>query len=232
MGKSKEITKDLRFAVLATDTVLLTLYKDTLYVRLIKVNLPPHYINSAGLPGGVISPKETAEQSSTRHIEGKAQIDSANIYIEQIYTFTAIKRDPRNRVIAVAYLGLIPWEKLTPNEQKLTDDSWWCDIDKVPKLAFDHKEILGVAVNRFKARIIYTNIISKILPTQFSLTELEKAYESILKIKVDKRNFRKKILSLGILKKLNKMRAGLKARPAALYKFATKDIRNLDNVVL
>lgn len=225
---SKPTVNNLRFAVLAVDTVVLTYHDDRLFVRLMSVNVPQHFRDKPGLPGGLIAPNETAEQSSRKHVEQKTHIKSGRIYLEQVYTFTEIKRDPRNRVVAVAYLGLVPWEKLTKEEQQDTNQSWWCPVNKVPKLAFDHNEILKVAINRFQARLTYTPIIAHILPTEFSLTELEESYEILLNKKIDKRNFRKKIERLKLLKKLKKQRTGLRARPASLYKFNSMEVTILN----
>ena len=209
---------------------MLTLRDNTIYVRLINIDLPPYYKNSAGLPGGLIAPEETAEQSVERHLYNKTGITSNHIHLEQVYTFTAINRDPRNRVVAVAYLGLVPWEALRENEQQDTKTTWWCDIRKVPKLAYDHNEILNTALERFRSRVNYTNLMNTIMSQEFTLTELEQAYETVLGKKIDKRNFRKKIERLKLLKKLKKMRTGLKARPATLYTFASTKIVQIENI--
>lgn len=224
-NKSRTSKRDnLRFAVLAVDTVLLTYHEDKLLVRLMSVNVPPFFRNKPGLPGGLIAPNETAEQSSRKHVEKKTNLKAKQIYLEQVYTFTRVNRDPRNRVVAVAYLGLVPWEKLAPSEQQNTSESWWCPVGEIPELAFDHNEILSVALDRFNARLTYTPIVAHILPEEFTLTELEESYEIILNKKIDKRNFRKKIEKLKLLKKLKKQRTGLRARPASLYKFRSMEV--------
>lgn len=219
---------NLRFAVLAVDTLLLTYQDNQLFVRLIKVDLPPHYKNVGGLPGGLLGQQETAEQAARKHIINKTGIKSKALYLEQVYTFTTINRDPRNRVVAVAYLGLIPWESLTGSEKENTEQSWWCPINKLPKqLAYDHKEIIQIGLDRFRARITYSTLISHIMPKKFTLTELEEAYEDILHKKIDKRNFRKKMMRLKLVKKLSEKRTGLKARPAALYTFAKSEVMDM-----
>ncbi len=103
------------------------------------------------------------------------------------------------RVVAVAYLALVPWETLSPEEQADTKESYWRPASKAPKLAYDHDEILEAALKRLRSRIRYTTLIQKLMPKEFTLTELERAYESILGTDLDKRNFRKKISSSGCL---------------------------------
>src|SRR6516165_11678418 len=102
----------LRFAILAADTVLFTMRDGKLLVRLTKVERPPHFPDNAGLPGGLLHPLETAEDAAMRHVEEKAGIARRKIYLEQLYTFSKVDRDPRGRVVAVAYCGLVPWETL------------------------------------------------------------------------------------------------------------------------
>lgn len=220
--------KDLIFAILAADVVLWTIKDNQLLVRLIPVNVPPHFINKVGLPGGLISPKETAEQSARRLILEKAQVGAGKVYLEQLYTFSDIKRDPRGRVVAVAYTGIIPWDELSTSERENSAEAWWQDVKKSKDLAYDHKEILEVALERLRARITYTNLIAHFMPKEFTLTELEKAYELILNRDIDKRNFRKKILALGLLKELPKERRGQKHRPAKLYSFKSIEAKVIE----
>jgi 8-oxo-dGTP diphosphatase len=227
-AKSDKIDpKDLRFAILATDTVLWTIIDNVLHVRLIKVSTP-YFQGLAGLPGGLLAPTETAEQSAKRHVENKAKIDPEKVYLEQLYTFSEVNRDPRGRVVAVAYAGFVPWENLSTQERENGGEVWWSPVNKLPKLAYDHKHIIQVALNRLKARITYTTLIAKFMPAEFTLTELETAYESILEKEIDKRNFRKKILALGLLKKLNKERRGQKFRPAKLHTFISTEVRTIE----
>jgi 8-oxo-dGTP diphosphatase len=218
----------LRFAVLATDVTLFTVRDGELLVRLVQVDRPPHFPNSQGLPGGLIDPKETAEDAALRHLKTKAGIAVNKVYIEQLYTFSAINRDPRNRVVAVAYLALVPWDELSTSEQMDTADAWWSTPSEARKLAYDHEEVLSVALARLRSRATYTTLISKLMPSEFTLTDLEHTYESILKKDIDKRNFRKKILKLNVLTELPRKRAGGKFRPAQLYKFASEKVKDIE----
>jgi len=208
----------LRFAVLAADTVLFTIRNGELLVRLIPVHRPPHFVDKSGLPGGLLLPTETAEQAALRNLEVKAGIKREHVHIEQLYTFSGVHRDPRGRVVAVTYLALAPWEELSQAEQADTDNARWCTVRRLPKLAYDHNEVLELALERLRARMNYTTIASKLLPSEFTLSDLERAYETLLGKKMDRRNFRKKILKLKLLKPLGKKRGG-KWRPAELYAF-------------
>lgn len=218
----------LKFAVLATDVALFTIRDNNLLVRLTSVNRPPFFVNQQGLPGGLIDPKETAEQAVKRHIEGKALVASEKIYIEQLYTFSKIDRDPRGRVVAVAYLALVPWGKLSEDEQSDKNGARWVSVDSVRNLAYDHDEIVLVAENRLRSRIKYTTLMSKLLPKEFTLTEMEQAYESVVHTELDKRNFRKKILKLKIVQSLHKKSTDGAHRPAELYKFTSEKVKEIE----
>ncbi len=219
---------ELRFAVLATDTVLFTVHDEALYVRLIEVNRPPYYEHAWAFPGGLLLPSETAEQATTRLLHEKAGIDPEKIYIEQLYTFSDIDRDPRNRVVAVGYLALVAWEKLSDKERLDTPHTKWIPVKNIRELAYDHNEVLRMAVERLRSRVTYTTLLSKLLPSEFTLTEMEKAYSCVLKTNLDKRNFRKKILKLKILKALNKKRAAGRSRPAELYRFISPKVIEIE----
>ena len=213
---------DVAHAVVATDVVLFTIRDKQLHVLLIDVNRPPYFVHVPGFPGGLILPDETAEQSARRHLQEKARIDPNAVYLEQLYTFSALERDPRSRVIAVAYLGLIPFDSLTENEH---EDVWWCPVNEVPDLAYDHTAILTTALERLRARISYTNIIACLMPQEFTLTELQTAYEIILEKQLDKRNFRKKLAMTKLVKSARKTRRGEAYRPAQLYVFADTTVK-------
>ncbi|MBI1957230.1 MAG: NUDIX hydrolase [Candidatus Niyogibacteria bacterium] len=223
----KKSPPKLRFAVLAADTVLCTIRDKRLFVRLIAVNRPPHFRHAWGLPGGLIHPTETAEEAARRNLSVKAHIGASTLYMEQLYTFSAIDRDPRGRVVAVAYLALIAWDALSPQEQRDTPETRWVPMDAVGALAYDHNEILKAARKRLRSRAASTTILVTIMPDEFTLTELENAYECIMKTDLDKRNFRKKILKLKIVRALPKKRTLGRARPATLYRFASPDVTEI-----
>jgi 8-oxo-dGTP diphosphatase len=228
--KATQTTKEthLHFAVLATDIVILTLRGDELLVRLMDVNSQPFFNHVPGLPGGLIHPEETAEEAARRIIREKADVSPSQTYLEQLYTFSEVDRDPRGRVVAVAYCAYVPWEKLVGNERKNQEHTWWEPLKSAKKLAYDHDHILATAIERFRSRIRYTTLMAKLMPNEFTLTELEKAFAGMTREDVDKRNFRKKIEKLALLEETGHMTSGEKWRPAKLYRFKRKSVENIE----
>lgn len=221
--------KHIRFAVLAADVVCFTVHSDgKLCARLIRVDRPPHFPGIPGLPGGLLDPKETAEEAAARHLFKKAKIRAEDIYMEQLYTMSRVDRDPRGRVVSVAYLALVPWQKLSTQEREGDKETWWGDAGKVSHLAYDHNEIIQIAISRLRARVRYTTILKKLMPDEFTLTELEETFEKVLGRLIDKRNFRRKILASGALSKTDRMRSGEKHRPARLWKFKSKAVEEIE----
>jgi len=213
---------NIQFAILATDVVLFTYQNEKLKVCLLNID-NDHFKKMKALPGGLILPNETAEDSVARHMKDKAGIEIKNTYIEQLYSFSKISRDPRGRVVAVAYLALIPSEKVEYKE-----GVEWIEVNKIPKLAYDHSEIVKTAIERLKSKIKYTNIAYSILPKSFRLTEMQNVYESILGKKLDKRNFRKKVLESGLLEETGKKEVEGAHRPAMLYRFKNREVVFMD----
>lgn len=220
----KNSEKHLKFAVLATDVALFTVNDGKIYVRVMDVDRPPHFIHMPGLPGGLILPHETAEDAVIRILEEKGKVNAKKVYIEQLYTFSSLKRDPRGRVVSVAYLALVPFENLSEKEKMKDKNTWWQEVYPKDKMAYDHDKILTVALKRLKSRITYSTLASQLVPKEFTLTHLEKVCEIILDGKIDKRNFRKKLLKNKIVKKSKLKLTGVKHRPAHLYTFSEKEV--------
>lgn len=218
---------EIKFSILAADVAIFTVKDGKLLVRLSKVNRPPHFPGMPGIPGGLISPTETAEQAVSRLINEKSGIDSSKVYFEQLYTFSKVDRDPRGRVVSVAYLALVPWEILSEKERTDTKDLWWENAHTTAKLAYDHDTILSVAIKRLRTEIVNTTISSKLVQKEFTLTHLEKICETVLAKKIDKRNFRKKLLGLKVVKKKDRQLRGLKHRPANLFSFTTSKVKDI-----
>jgi 8-oxo-dGTP diphosphatase len=214
---SKEEIAKLRIAIIAVDVVLFTIYDRALRVFLVPVHRPPHYSHLYGLPGGVMMPRETAEATAARCI--KEKIHLKNLYLEQLATFTDPDRDKRSRSISIAYMGLITSEA---SFAEMNIEGAWFEIKKLPSLAYDHPEIIRTAYERLKGKLVYTNIIANVLPQHFTLTEIQQAYEVILDRELDKRNFRKKILSIGLVKPVGQQKKTVH-RPAELYTFVHRD---------
>ena len=148
--------------------------------------------------------------------------------MEQLYTFGGLDRDPRARVITVAYFALIPWKELVPPPSGKVTDLMWASVNRLPKLAFDHREIVTYAVQRLRAKAGYSNIVYGLMPRQFRLSELQKMYEIIMNEKLDKRNFRKRMLATGLLHETGRKDVAGAHRPAMLYKFKKMEIAFLD----
>ncbi len=213
------LSKKFKFTVLATDVVIFTIKNKKLQVLLIKMKKKP-FTNQWACPGGLVKPTESVDASARKQLKTKTGLQ--NVYLEQLYTFGKVKRDPSGRVVSVAYFALIPNAKLKLKTTKEYADIKWFAVNKLPKLAYDHAQIIKTAIERLKAKLTYTNIVYGLMPKEFTLSELQNIYEIILNRKLDKRNFRKKILGLKLVKKLNKQKRGEAHRPADLYTFIKK----------
>ncbi len=146
------------------------------------------------------------------------------LYLEQLYTFSDVERDKRNRVVSVAYLGLV-----RPDTAKAYkhDEAAFVPIKQLTSLAYDHDEMLQVALKRLQGKLSYTTIAQHLLPRHFTLSQLQTIYEVILKKELDKRNFRKKIIALGVVRDTGQVEEGVKHRPAALYEFTNNKLQEL-----
>ena len=198
------------------DAVVFGVNADTLKVLLIRRGEAP-FAGSWALPGGFVGPDEDLDTAARRELVEEAGVDIG--YLEQLYTFGAPGRDPRERVITVAYFALV---NLSAHHLKAgTDavDAAWFPIAELPECAFDHATILKAAVDRLRAKLSYAPVGFDLLPDQFTLTELQRLYETILGRRLDKRNFRRKALSLGVLQDLGERRSGGAHRAPRLYRF-------------
>ncbi|MBT3398160.1 NUDIX hydrolase [archaeon] len=210
---------DYKQPSVTTDVIIFAIKNNELNVLLIKRGIEP-FKRSWTVPGGFVDIKDSIEDTAKKKLKEKTGVDAK--YLEQLYTFGDPKRDPRGRVISIAYFALI-----NPNDTKLStspeaEEVKWFPVKSLPKLAFDHKKILDYAIQRLRWKFEYTTIAFSILPKKFSLTQLQKIYETIFDKKFDKRNFRKKILSLDIVKETQEFQEGVSFRPAHLYKFTGK----------
>jgi len=223
-NKSEKKGRSVRFAILAMDVVCLSVRENELVVRLMKTTRSDVHARNS-IPGGLLLPSETAEQGAVRLLREKGEIKNPRVYFEQLYTMSALRRDPIGRVVSVAYLALVPWERLSSDDRKDTKAASWAKVSSVRRLAYDHDEILSLAVRRLRAKICYTTLIRTVLPHEFTLTELEERFELIIGRSVDKRNFRRKISVLNILKKTSRMRKNMHHRPASLWNFRGRGIQ-------
>jgi len=195
-----------------------------LKVLLIQREGPPFRLRWA-LPGGFVGIDESLEDAVRRELEEETGI--TRLYLEQLYTFGAPKRDPRERVISVAYYALV---KLADHAVRAASDARnvaWFPVADLPSLAFDHEEILDVALRRLKGKIRYEPIGFELLPEKFPLSELQRLYETIIEQPLDKRNFRKKILSMGLIADTDEIQQDVAHRAARLYRFDEAAYRRL-----
>jgi 8-oxo-dGTP diphosphatase len=203
------------------DLAIFTVNEHKLKVMLVKRAEEP-FQGTWSLPGGFLKAGESLDEAAQRVLNEKVGVD--HVYMEQLYTFGDPQRDPRSRVITVAYIALIPWQSLPQPESKKISDLNWASVNQIPNLAFDHKAIMNYAVKRLRAKVSYSNIVHGLMAKQFRLSELQTMYEIILNDKLDKRNFRKRMLSTGLLDETGKKDLTGAHRPAMLYRFKTKEI--------
>lgn len=169
------------------------------------------------LPGGFVDMDEDLESAALRELEEETGV--RDVFIEQLFTFGQPDRDPRGRVVSVAYYALVNLAEHPVHASSDADHVEWFELDQLPRLAFDHDRIVEVAVNRLRAKVRYQPIGFELLPEQFTLSQLQKLYETILGVEqLNKRNFRKRILDMGILREAGKQE-GVAHRPAILYRF-------------
>jgi len=196
------------------DIVLFTIRERILQVLLIK-RLAKPYANRYALPGGFVLEEESLDAAAARELREETGVNK--VYVEQLYTFGDPKRDPRGRVITVAYYALVPH---TQSLQAGTDASGaaWFSLTRLPSLAFDHRKIIEYAHTRIRNKLDHTNVGFGLLSEKFTLTELQLVHEAILGESLDKRNFRRKITQRGIVAPLREW-AHTGRKPPQLFRF-------------
>jgi len=197
------------------DIVIFTIRDSQLKLLLIRRAYMP-YKGKWALPGGFVNMDEGLDSAARREL--KEETGVTGVYLEQLYTFGAPKRDPRERVITVAYYALIPSDKIQLQAATDAEAVGWFGLDELPKLAFDHVEILKMAHERMIAKLDYSTLAFQFLPDTFTLHELQSIYEIIKQEEMDKRNFRKWIIGLGQIEETGQKSKGGAHRPAMLYK--------------
>lgn len=214
MAKKKIICSEIAVAV---DIIVFTVINNDLKVLLINRIVEPKDIWA--VPGGFVLQNESLDDAAKRELLEETGVK--DVYLEQLYTFGDPKRDPRGRVISAAYFALVNAEKVSLKSGSDAKEVKWFSIKKIPKLAFDHNEIVDYAKRRLAWKLEYTNVVYSLLPRYFSLTQLQKAYETVVGRELDKRNFRRKFLSTGLIKATT-IKEGGAHRPALLYEFTNK----------
>lgn len=211
-------------AALTVDCVVFGLDHEDLNVMLIQRSLPP-FEGEWALPGGFVHVDETLDEAARRELEEETGLHK--VFLEQLRTFDAVERDPRERVVSVAYYALV---KLGDHRvQAATDarEAAWFPFHDVPSLAFDHAEILAAALARLRGKLSYQPIGFELLPKKFALSQLQQLYEVVLERELDKRNFRKKVLATGLLVETDEVQQDVAHRAARLYRFDKRKYKRL-----
>lgn len=198
---------------ITVDTVILTIKNGNLKVLLVKRDNEP-FKGKWAIPGGYVRMSEDLDAAAMRVLKEKTDVD--NIYLEQLYTFGDPLRHPVSRVITCAYFALIRYEDV---EVISTENVAWHKVNDLPALAFDHKEIIQYSLKRTRERLEMCPVAYQLLNEKFTLTEMQKAYELIMGKKLDKRNFRKKVIQTEGLRELDEFSKSTSKRPARLYTF-------------
>lgn len=217
----------------AVDVALMAASEGDLYVLLVDRKTHP-FLGEHQLPGGFVQPRESLDDAARRVLEEKGNI--TGVFFEQLYSFGDPDRDPRTRVITVAHYALVPYERLVTAAGRAAERvvakivvPWEGETGgsvrvenaagKKLKLAFDHAEILGMAVKRLRGKVDYAPIGFQLLPKKFTLRQLQEVHESILGRKVNKDSFRRRMLASGSISKTGELEASVGHRPAELYRF-------------
>ena len=195
------------------DIIIFTIKGREIKVLLVKRSLEP-FKDMWAIPGGFIHINESLEEATKRELEEETGVK--DVYLEQLYSFGDPGRDPRGRVITVSYFALINSEKIKLKATTDVSEASWFSIKTLPKLAFDHKKILDYAIKRLRWKFEYTTVSFSLLPKKFTLSQLQEIYETVFDKEFDKRNFRKKILSLDMLKE-EEVNKNVSYRPPQLY---------------
>jgi 8-oxo-dGTP diphosphatase len=196
------------------DVVVFTIENDDLKVLLIQRDQDPHEAEWA-LPGGFIDIDESLGHAAKRELKEETGVSAS--FLEQLYTFGHPDRDPRERIITVAYFALIPFDQLSIAAGDDARDAKLYSAEDLPALAFDHENILRIAMHRVKERLSDSFYAFQMLPTAFTMYELRRVYELFLGEVLDKRNFRKKIIALDQIEETGEKRESVRHRPARLY---------------
>lgn len=209
---------------LAVDCAVFGLDAGDLKVLLVERRRPP-FQGAWALPGGFVGMRESVEQAARRELAEETGV--RDVYLEQLFTFSAVERDPRERVVSVAHYALV---RLGAHQVRAASDAKavaWRAVKQARGLAFDHDRILAVAHERLKGKVRYQPIGFELLPHKFTLGELQRLYETILEQPLDKRNFRKKILAMGLLVELGERQKDVAHRAARLYRFDKRRYQEL-----
>lgn len=221
-----ESPKKIQDIKVAVDAVIFGYFdKQDLQILLIKRKIDP-FKGGWALPGGLVLDDENLDDAVKRELYEEAGIKPD--FLEQLYTFGNVGRDPRNRVVSVAYLGLV-----NPSYHELfadsdAEDAQWFSVNKLPSLAFDHKSIIDIALKRLRTKLQYQPIGFNLLNEEFPFSDLENLYRTIIGREIDRRNFRKKIMSYGLLNETEHVKKEGSGRPGKLFTFNQEKYEELE----
>lgn len=208
-------TYDYPRAALTVDCVVFGFDEGELKVLLIERGLAP-FKGQWALPGGFVRVDETLDDAARRELQEETGL--RDIFLEQLYTFGEVKRDPRERVVSVAYYALVKLADTSTRAATDAADARWFPVSQPPRLAFDHRAIFDTALTRLRGKLRWQPVGFELLPPHFTLTQLQHLYEAVLGTGLDKRNFRKRVTELDLLVPLKSKTTG-PGRPAQLYRF-------------
>jgi len=200
----------------AVDMVIFGYDTKKLRVLLIRRGIEP-FFDCWALPGGFVNPDESLDDAARRELAEETGLDQ--IFMEQLYSFGSVDRDPRERVISVCYYALIDLLGTTPKGASDAAEARWFNIDDLPTLAFDHNEILNFSLERIRGKLSYQPVGFELLPRLFTLSQLQRLYEVILGHALDKRNFRKKLMKMDLLLATDEYETNVSHRAAQFYCF-------------
>ncbi len=211
-------------AALTVDCVVFGLDHQDLKVLLIQRGLPP-FEGRWALPGGFVRLTETLDEAARRELEEETGLRT--VFLEQLYTFSDVHRDPRERVVSVAYYVLVNLQDHTVHAATDARDAAWFAVHDAPTLAFDHADILQMALERLRGKLRYQPIGFELLPKKFTLSQLQHLYELVLERELDKCNFRKRVLAMDLLIETDEVQQDVAHRAARLYRFDERKYRRL-----
>ncbi len=217
------IDKFFQFA-LSVDCVILGYNEESLNLLVIERGAQPH-IGKMALPGDLVYPSEDMDLAAGRVLNELTDLEDVNM--TQFHSYGQVDRHPIGRVITVGYYSLISVDQFEPLASSWADNVSWLNVKKLPKLAFDHNEIVQEALRSLKERVRLQPIGFELLPKEFTLGQMQNLYETVLEVKFDKANFRKKILGMGLLEETGKLQSDVPHRPGKLYSFNKKAYESL-----
>ncbi len=210
---------DFLQSAFSVDNVIFGFDKGRLKILLIYRNENP-YKDMWALPGELVFPDEDLDNAPKRVLKEATGLE--NVFLEQVQAFGKVGRHPKGRVITIAYYSLININKVQPRPAAFADKVEWHDVHSMERLAFDHDEIVDACLRKLQLNLRIRPIGFELLPEKFTLSELQALYEAVLEKELDKRNFRKKILAMGILEDIREYQQGVAHRPAKLFRFNKK----------